>query len=165
MRRVTIGLKRAGESGEWLSYGLNQAETRYSTLAQINTANVKQLGLSWSYDMASGGGGQEATPLFSNGTLYGITNWSVVFAVDARTGQQKWRWDPEVNQATVRSKICCGVVNRGPAIYQGLIMRPGHRRPAAGLDAETGKVILGSARGAPPGPLHLTMAPRIPEAR
>ncbi len=49
--------------------------------------------------MASGGGGQEATPLFSNGTLYGITNWSVVFAVDARTGQQKWRWDPEVNQA------------------------------------------------------------------
>ena len=80
-------LKRAGESGEWLTYGLNQAETRYSPLTQINAANVRQLGPAWSYDIGSGGGGQEATPLVSNGTLYGITNWSVVFAVDARTGQ------------------------------------------------------------------------------
>ena len=38
----------------------------------------------------------------SNGTLYGITNWSVVYAVDARTGKEKWRWDPEVNQAAVQ---------------------------------------------------------------
>ena len=134
-------LKRAGESGEWLSYGLNQAETRYSPLVQINAANVKQLGPSWSYDMGSGGGGQEATPLFSNGTLYGITNWSVVFAVDARTGQQKWRWDPEVNQATVRSKICCGVVNRGLAIYQGMIFAPVIDGRLQALDAETGRVI------------------------
>ena len=56
--------------------------------------NVTRLGLAWSYDLGSGGGGQEATPLVWNGTLYGITNWSVVFAVDARTGKEKWRWDP-----------------------------------------------------------------------
>ena len=46
----------------------------------------------------AGGGNQEATPLVWNGTIYSITNWSVVFAVDARTGKEKWRWDPEVNQ-------------------------------------------------------------------
>jgi quinohemoprotein ethanol dehydrogenase len=125
VRRVDDAtLRHAGEGGEWLTYGLNQSENRYSTLAQITTANVKELGLAWSYDVGSGGGGQEATPLFSNGTIYGITNWSVVFAVDARTGKERWRWDPEVNQATVRMKICCGVVNRGLAIYQGMVIAP-----------------------------------------
>ena len=39
-----------------------------------------------------------------NGTIYGITNWSIVFAVDARTGKERWRWDPEVNQTTVRAE-------------------------------------------------------------
>src|SRR6185436_4823727 len=107
-RRVDDGtLRRAGERSEWLSYGLNQSENRFSPLALINAANVSQLGLAWSYDMGSGGGGQEATPLVSNGTVYGITNWSVVFAVDARTGKEKWRWDPWVNQTAVRPAICC----------------------------------------------------------
>src|SRR3954469_24541873 len=158
-------LKRAGESGEWLSYGLNQAETRYSPLAQINAANVRQLGPAWSYDMASGGGGQEATPLYSNGTIYGITNWSVVFAVDARTGKQKWRWDPEVNQATVRTKICCGVVNRGVAIYQGLIIAPAIDGRLLALDAETGKVIWETRVAYPQDHYTLTMAPRIARGR
>src|ERR1700686_2150649 len=93
VRKVDDGvLKHAGETGtEWLTYGLTQAETRFSPLNQINTGSVKRLGLAWSHDVGSGGGGQEATPLVSNGTLYAITNWSVVFAVDARTGKERWR--------------------------------------------------------------------------
>ena len=59
---------------------------------------MNRLSLAWSYDVGSGGGGQEATPIVANGTIYGITNWSIVFAVDARTGKEKWRWDPQVNQ-------------------------------------------------------------------
>ena len=55
--------------------------------------------MAWSYDLGAGGGNQEATPLVRNGVIYGITNWSVVFAVDARTGKERWRWDPEVNQS------------------------------------------------------------------
>src|ERR1700730_7100201 len=118
-------LKHAGETGtEWLTYGLTQAETRFSPLTQLNTGNVHRLGLAWSRDVGSGGGGQEATPLVSNGTVYGITNWSVVFALDARTGKERWRWDPEVKQTAVRPKICCGVVNRGLAVYQGMIFAP-----------------------------------------
>ena len=110
-------LKSAGKNGEdWLTYGFTPGETRYSPLVQLNPSNVKRLGLAWSYDLGAGGGGQEATPLVWNGTLFGITNWSVVFAVDARTGKERWRWDPEVNQAAVRPAICCGVVNRGIAI-------------------------------------------------
>ena len=73
---------------------------------------------------ARGGGGQEATPLVWNNTIYGITNWSVVFAVDAKTGKEKWRWDPWVNKTEVRPEICCGVVNRGLALYQGMVYVP-----------------------------------------
>src|SRR6266571_4885618 len=111
-RRVDdLALRNAGKTGEeWLTYGLTPGETRYSPLKQIDTSNVKRLGLAWSAVVGIGGGNQEATPLFWNGTLYGITNWSIVFAVDARTGKEKWRWDPEVNQDKVRGKICCGIV-------------------------------------------------------
>src|SRR5580692_6648247 len=76
-------LKNAGKTGaEWLSYGLTPGETRYSPLNLINTTNVSRLGLAWSYDLGTGGGNQEGTPLVSNGIIYGITNWSVVYAVD-----------------------------------------------------------------------------------
>ena len=110
-------LRRAGQTGDdWLTYGLNQSETRFSPLKDIDTTNVSRLGLAWSVDLKSGGGGQEATPLVANGVIYAVTNWSVVIAVDARTGQEKWRWDPWVNQAQVRPEICCGVLNRGSSI-------------------------------------------------
>jgi glucose dehydrogenase len=85
-------LRSAGKSGEdWLSYGVTPQETRYSPLSQINRENVSRLGLAWSYDLGVGGGNQEGTPLEWNGTIYGITNWSIVFAVDERTGKEKWR--------------------------------------------------------------------------
>jgi quinohemoprotein ethanol dehydrogenase len=74
-------------TGDWLSYGRTQGETRYSTLKQIDATNAKRLGLAWSYVMGAGGGNQEGTPLMWNNTLYGITTWSVVFALDARTGK------------------------------------------------------------------------------
>jgi glucose dehydrogenase len=121
-------LRRAGAAsdplaGAWLSYGRTQSETRYSTLKQIDATNAKRLGLAWSYVMGAGGGNQEGTPLMWNNTLYGITTWSVVFALDARTGKELWRWDPEVNPAT-RPVICCGIVNRGIALYNGMIIAP-----------------------------------------
>ncbi len=78
--------------GSWLTYGRSQGETRYSTLKRINDTNVKRLGLEWSYVVGAGGGNQEGTPLEWNNTLYGITTWSVVYALDARTGKEPCRW-------------------------------------------------------------------------
>ena len=100
-------LKNAGTSkdslpGSWLTYGKSQTEQRYSSLKQIDASNVTRLGLAWSYVVGSGGYGQEGTPLVWNNTIYGITTWSVVYALDGRTGKEIWRWDPEVNQATTR---------------------------------------------------------------
>src|SRR5690348_13312896 len=80
-RRVDdVALKNAAKNtGEWLTYGLTPEETRYSPLQQINVSNVARLAPVWSYDAGKGGGNQEATPLFWNGSLYSITNWSIVF--------------------------------------------------------------------------------------
>jgi quinohemoprotein ethanol dehydrogenase len=166
-RRIDdVTLRTAGKTGEeWLTYGLTPGETRYSPLKQIDTTNVSRLGLAWSYDVGQGGGNQEATPLFWNGALYGITNWSVVFAVDARTGKERWRWDPEVNQTAVRPKICCGVVNRGIAIYQGKIIAPVIDGRLEALDAETGKPVWEARVAYPQENYTITMAPRIAKGK
>jgi quinohemoprotein ethanol dehydrogenase len=153
--------KDAAKRGEWLTYGLTQSETRYSPLDQINASNVKRLAPGWSYDVGAGGGGQEATPLVWNGTIYGITNWSVVFAVDAKTGKERWRWDPQVNQEAVRPAVCCGVVNRGIAIYQGMIIAPIIDGRLHALDAETGKPIWEARVAYSQDEYTITMAPRI----
>ncbi len=158
-------LKAAGTAndplaGSWLTYGLTQGETRYSPLKLIDTSNVDKLGLAWSYELGSGGGNQEATPLVWNNTIYGITTWSVIFAVDARTGKQIWRWDPEENQA-VRQKMCCGVLNRGLALANGLIFAPINDGRLVALDALTGKVAWEARVAYPQDWYTLTIAPRI----
>jgi len=147
--------------GSWLTYGRNQSETRYTTLKQINDSNAKRLGLEWSYVAGAGGGNQEGTPLMWNHTLYGITTWSVVYALDARTGKELWRWDPEVNQTAVRPKICCGIVNRGLAIYNGTIIAAINDGRLQALDAITGKPVWESRVAYPQDLYTLTMAPRI----
>jgi quinohemoprotein ethanol dehydrogenase len=160
---------RPANPDEWTSYGLTPGETRYSPLNQINASNVSRLGLAWSFDVGRGGGNQEATPLYSNGTLYSITNWSIVFAVDARTGKEKWRWDPEVNQDKTRPQICCGVVNRGLALYkdstQNLIIAPVIDGRLIALNAETGKPVWEARVSYSNEGYTVTMAPRIAKGK
>jgi len=158
-------LRRAGTAndampGSWLSYGRTQGETRYSTLKQIDATNAKRLGLSWAYVMGAGGGNQEGTPLMWNNTLYGITTWSVVYALDSRTGKPLWRWDPEINPAT-RSVICCGNVNRGIALFNGMIIAPSIDGRLFALNAQTGKPIWETRIVYTQDQYTLTMAPRI----
>jgi quinohemoprotein ethanol dehydrogenase len=157
----TAGTANDPMAGSWLTYGLTQGETRFSPLNQIDTSNVGKLGLSWSYELGAGGGNQEATPLVWNNTIYGITTWSVVFAVDARNGKQLWRWDPDVNQSTVRGKMCCGVLNRGLALSNGLIFAPVNDGRLVALDALTGKVKWEARVAYPQDWYSLTIAPRI----
>ncbi|MGA2882063.1 MAG: PQQ-dependent dehydrogenase, methanol/ethanol family [Bryobacteraceae bacterium] len=156
-----VGTSRDALKGDWLSYGRSLSETRYSPLTQIDPSNVNRLDLSWTYALGAGGGNQEATPLVWNNTIYGITNWSVVFALDARTGKELWRWDPEVNQQAVRPKVCCGIVNRGLAIYDGKIFAPIIDGRLQALDAFTGKVIWESRVAYPQEYFSITMAPRV----
>ena len=147
--------------GAWLSYGRTQSETRYSTLKQIDSNNAKSLGLAWSYVLGAGGGNQEATPVVWNNTIYGITSWSVVFALDARNGKELWRWDPQVEQPAVRPAICCGSVNRGVALYNGMIIAPAIDGRLFALNALTGKPVWETRIVDYRDQFTLTMAPRI----
>ena len=101
--------------GDWITTGRDYAETHYSPLRDLNTANVRRLGLAWSADMETRRG-LEATPIVFNGVIYVTGSWSVVYAFDAATGKRLWRWDPEVSRSWGQ-RACCDVVNRGVAIY------------------------------------------------
>ena len=161
-------LKNAGKTatdGDWLSYGLTPGETRYSPLKQIDSTNVNRLGLAWAFEVGPGGGNQEATPLVYDGTIYSVTNYSVVFAVDARTGKEKWRWDPQVNQKATSDKMCCGVVNRGIAIYHDKVYVPVNDGRLQALDINTGLPVWEARVTYPQLEQTLTVAPRIAKGK
>src|SRR5438132_864792 len=90
-------IANAKTTKDWLSYGLDYAESRYSKLNQINTESVKSLGLKWTYNLESQRG-VEATPLIVDGIMYVSASWSVVHAIDVRTGKRIWTYDPEVRR-------------------------------------------------------------------
>ncbi len=158
--------KTAWRNGEWARHGNDPAETRYSPLDQINRSNVSRLGLAWTSVAGDGGGNQEATPLFSNGVLYAITNWSIVFALDARTGRELWRYDPNVDRAFstpgANRGICCGVVNRGIALHDGKVLAPVIDGRMVALDGKSG-ALRWSTRVLPEDSTgySITMAPRV----
>jgi len=93
--------------------------------------------------------------------LYGITPWSIVYAVDLKTGKEIWRADPEVNQQVWQSRICCGVVNRGIAMYEGKIIAPAVDGRLRALDAATGRVLWETRVSPETMPYTITMAPRV----
>ena len=135
-------LRDSTKNGDaWLTYGRDYAETHFSPLKQIDVSNVTRLGLAWSWETESPSGGRvEGTPLFSNGVLYGSLAWDVLFAVDARTGKMKWRWDPEIARQPI-SGLCCGPVNRGVALYHDKVYAGLLDGRLVALDQETGKLV------------------------
>ncbi len=126
-------------SNDWPTIGLDYAETRFSKLKQINTDNVKNLGLVWSYNLESVRG-VEATPLVVDGIMYVSASWSVVHAIDARTGKRIWSYDPGVNRE-IGYKGCCDVVNRGVALYKGKVFVGAYDGRLIAIDAATGKKV------------------------
>ncbi|HUP53507.1 MAG TPA: PQQ-binding-like beta-propeller repeat protein, partial [Longimicrobiales bacterium] len=106
------------DPSEWLSYGRDYAETHYSPLSQITTANVGRLRSAWSWELPKSGARPEATPIVVDGVLYATGPYSYVFALDARTGELLWQWDPGIPEEEHGGpSVCCGNVNRGVAVY------------------------------------------------
>ena len=137
--KVDANMIRANATStkDWPTYGLNYAETRFSNLRQITDANVKNLGLVWSYDLESTRG-VEATPLVVDGIMYVTAPWSIVHAIDVRTGKRLWTYDPQVRR-DLGYKACCDVVNRGVALYKGKVFVGALDDRLIALDAATGK--------------------------
>jgi quinohemoprotein ethanol dehydrogenase len=150
----------ARTTADWPSHGLDYAETRFSKLDQINAGNVKNLGLVWSYNLESTRG-VEATPLVVDGIMYVSASWSIVHAVDVRTGQRLWTFDPQVDRS-IGWKGCCDVVNRGVALHQGKVYVGAFDGRLIALDASNGQkvweqdTLIDRSR-----PYTITGAPRV----
>jgi len=149
----------AGDAADWTMYGGTNNEQRFSPLDQIGEQNVGQLGLLWSRELGTSRG-LEATPLVSNGVIYTTGAWSVAYALDAKSGEILWTFDPKVPRARVRT-ICCDVVNRGVALYHGKVYLGTLDGRLIALDAATGNPVWTAVTVDQSKPYAITGAPRI----
>jgi quinohemoprotein ethanol dehydrogenase len=124
---------------DWQLHGNDTSEQRHSSLDQINRDNVEQLGLAWSFDMYTRRG-VEATPLVVDGIMYVTGSWSMVYALDAVSGELKWFHDPQVDRSFL-AKGCCGAVNRGVAYQDGKVVFATYDGRLVALQANDGTVI------------------------
>lgn len=148
---------------EWLSYGFDREETRHSPLTGITTENVADLGVAWTYDLATSRG-VESTPIVIDGTMYVTSAWSVVYALDAITGEELWTYDPDVDRA-VGVNACCDVVNRGVAVYEGKLYLGVIDGRVEALDAKTGEVLWSKVTVDQSKPYTITGAPRVVDGK
>ncbi len=121
----------------WLSHGRTYDEQRFSPLDEIKTSNVGELGLAWYFDIPTKRG-IEATPIVVDGRMYVTGSWSIVYALNAETGEELWRYDPKVPGSWARY-ACCDVVNRGVAVWNDSVFVGTLDGWLVALDAGTGE--------------------------
>jgi PQQ-dependent dehydrogenase (methanol/ethanol family) len=120
---------------------------------------VGNLGLAWSFDFNTRRG-IEATSIVVDGVMYTTSSWSIVHALDARTGEHLWTFDPKVDRVKIRHG-CCDAVNRGVAVWEGQVFVGVFDGRLVALDASTGKVNWQVATVDPELPYTITGAPRV----
>ncbi len=160
---VTDAMLQAAPEGEWLSYGRDYNEQRFSPLTQITDKNVTQVGLAWSADLDTARG-QEATPLMHDGVLYISTAWSMVKAYDAKTGGLKWAYDPKVPRETL-IRACCDAVNRGVALYGDKVYVGTLDGRLVALDQKSGNVVWSKTVVPNQQDYSITGAPRVAKGK
>ncbi|MBB3047863.1 PQQ-dependent dehydrogenase (methanol/ethanol family) [Litorivivens lipolytica] len=145
--------------GQWITHGRTYSEQRFSPLKQITRENVDSLGLAWSFDLGTSRG-IETTPLVVDGVMYATATWNIVYALDARTGQPLWRFDPKVDRSKA-ADLCCDVVNRGVAYWQGKIFTGTIDGRLIALDAKSGEKLWDVVTVDQSKPYTITGAPRV----
>jgi quinohemoprotein ethanol dehydrogenase len=130
----------AQEPQNWFAGGRDTDGTYYSPLATIDGSNVAKLGFAWDYDLGNPQRGQEATPIVVDGVMYTSGTWGYVYAVDAASGHELWRYDPKADYKAARNP-CCDMVNRGVAVWKGKVYVAAVDGRLHALDAATGKKV------------------------
>jgi quinohemoprotein ethanol dehydrogenase len=128
------------EPQNWFTGGRDQDGTYYSPLTTIDAKNVNRLGFAWQYDLGSPRRGQEATPIVVDGVMYTSGTWGYVYAVDASTGRELWRYDPKPDYFVGRHP-CCDLVNRGVAVWKGKVYVAAVDGRLHAVNAATGRKI------------------------
>jgi quinohemoprotein ethanol dehydrogenase len=147
------------DASNWLSHGRTYDEQRFSPLEEINRENVGELGLAWYFDVPTQRG-MEATPIVVDGRMYVTGSWSIVYALDAATGEELWRYDPKVPKSWGQY-ACCDVVNRGVAVWGDSVFVGTLDGYLVALDAATGEERWRTDTINRKAPYTITGAPRI----
>ena len=146
------------EPGNWMSHGRTYGEQRFSPLTQVSAETVGDLGLAWSYEMQVGRAAS-ATPIVVDGVMYVTSAWSIVYALDAATGEELWVYDPEVPRERGQY-ACCDVVNRGVAVWDGRVYVGTIDGRLVAIDAGTGEEAWDVVTVDQGRPYTITGAPR-----
>jgi alcohol dehydrogenase (cytochrome c) len=131
-------VKGVTDTSNVLNYGMGYNLNRFSTLNQINKDTVKNLVPVWNYSFADDRS-EESQPLVYQGVIY-VTTHSATMAIDAKTGKQIWKTKVEYPPETPRI-VCCGIINRGAALFDGKVFRTTLDANVIALDAKTGKEL------------------------
>ncbi len=137
------------EQGNWILHHRTYNAQRFSPLNQINAGNVKGLKVAWT--MALGGvegggiwshGGLEGTPIVEDGMMYVTDGWGSVYKIDAHGGQGKllWKMDPKTDHDWAGAIACCGVDNRGVALWGDQVISHTLDGRLVATDKNTGEV-------------------------
>jgi quinohemoprotein ethanol dehydrogenase len=125
----------AKEPGQWMTYGGTYSEQRFSPLGQIDSSNVGRLGLEWYADYETNQN-QHGSPLYIDGVIYVSTARNVVYAYDAKSGRELWKYNPSIHGERLRYNV--GLVNRGIAAWRGKILMGTLDARLIAIDAKTG---------------------------
>jgi len=141
-----------------LTYGMTYSEQRFSPLDRINRQNVARVVPAWSYSLDSSQG-EESQALVMNGVMF-ITSHDKTVALDATTGKEIWKTMVAYPPETTKT-VCCGIVNRGGALYNGKFFRTLLDGRVQALDAKTGKELWAVRSGDVQDGIAMTGAPLI----
>lgn len=155
---MLLGARKDGKN--WLSYGRDYWNQRWSPLTQVNATNVHQLRMAWMYQTGiSRLGSFETSPIVVDGVMYLTTPYNTAMAVNARTGKEIWRYE---HKPSIAAPIyCCGPNNRGVAISDGTVYMATLDARLVALDAKTGQVQWDVEVADPEAGYSETMAPLI----
>jgi PQQ-dependent dehydrogenase (methanol/ethanol family) len=156
-------LNADSDNSNWLLHGRTYSEQRFSPLDQINRVNLSKLGLAWFYDMRTPRG-VEATPIVVDGVMYVTGAWSIVYALDAKTGKELWVYDPLVPRKTV-IKACCDAVNRGVAVWNDKVYVGTLDGRLVALSKKDGSVVWEKMTVDPGQAYVITGAPRVAKGK
>ncbi len=138
---LAMGIASMASAQNWPMYGGDSGNTRFSTSNQINAGNVNKLKVQWALQLGTNRS-QESTPILVGDTLFVTSSFGPknTFAVDAKTGQVKWTYQPDVPKG-IEQYACCDVNNRGVAHADGKIFVGRLDAHVVALDAKTGKEL------------------------
>jgi glucose dehydrogenase len=122
---------------DWPNYGRDYSNQRMSPLTQINPKNVKSMTLAWQFKSGVSATFQ-ATPIVTNGVMVVALPYNHVVALNAKTGQELWRYKHE---RRANWKMCCGPASRGVAVSEGKVFIGTVDARLIALDANTGAKV------------------------